>query len=115
MPFDNQTRSETGALFLRKEMHKNLERKGYIGIPLSQVDEVLANQFPDLSGRQITMARIPAIGKALRVDAVMTGTVQKFGEIRRAPLPRRRWKQHLFSVRLERARYSGNTTDLLLG
>jgi hypothetical protein len=81
MPLDNETNSVPGAIYLREVMYKNLGRKGYVALPLSEVDLRLSDQLGISLGGQITEDRIPAIGKALGVDAVITGTVQKFGTI----------------------------------
>ncbi len=84
MPLDNQTSSDSGALFLRKQMHKNLKKKGYISTRLSEVDQLLSDQFGILAGGEVTRDRIAPIGKALGVDAVITGTVLKFGNKNRS-------------------------------
>lgn len=81
MPLDNQTNSVPGALYLREVMYKNLGRKGYVALPLSEVDQLLSDRFGISLGGQVTEDRIPEIGKTLGVDAVITGTVQKFGTV----------------------------------
>jgi hypothetical protein len=81
MPLDNQTNSVPGAIYLREVMQKNLGRKGYAGKPLSEVDQLLSDRLGISVGGQITEDRIPEIGKTLGVDAVITGTVQKFGTV----------------------------------
>lgn len=75
MPFENQTDSDKGAVFLRKQMQNNLKKKGYVGTSLSDVDQLLSDQFPG----EVTTDSIQPIGKALGVDAVITGTLQQFG------------------------------------
>ena len=75
MPFENQTDSDKGAVFLRKVMQKNLKKKGYVGTSLSDVDQLLSDQFPGGP----TTDSIQPIGRALGVDAVITGTLQQFG------------------------------------
>ncbi len=79
LPFDNKTGSVAGARFLRKEMQRNLKNKGYVGIPLSDVDQLLTKQFGISHGGEVSESIISDIGKALKVDAVITGIVQKFG------------------------------------
>src|SRR2546428_1488132 len=81
MPLDNQTNSVPGAIYFREVMNKNLGRKGYVALPLSEVDQLLSDQLGISLGGQITEDRIPVIGKTLGVDAVITGTVQKFGTV----------------------------------
>ena len=81
LPFDNQTNSIPGALYLRKVIHQNLERKGYVALPLDETDHALSEKFGISLGGQITEEIIPAIGKTLGVDALITGTVQKFGAV----------------------------------
>ena len=81
MPLNNQTNSVPGAIYLREVMHNNLGRKGYVGTPLSEVDQLLSDRLGISLGGQITEDRIPEIGKTLGVDAVITGTVQKFGTV----------------------------------
>ncbi len=79
MPLDNQTNSVPGAIYVRQVMWQNLERKGYVALPLDATDLLLAEQFGLSLGGQITEAVIPEIGRALEVDAVLTGTLQHFG------------------------------------
>ena len=81
LPFDNQTNSVPGALYLREVFNENLGRKGYVARPLSEVDQLLSDRFGISLGGQITDDLIPEIGKALEVDAVIRGTVQKFGTV----------------------------------
>lgn len=75
MPFENQTDSDKGAVFLRNQMQRHLKEKGYVGTPLSDVDQLLSDQFP---GEVITDS-IQPIGKALGVHAVITGTLHQLG------------------------------------
>lgn len=79
LPLDNKTDSVSGARFLREEMQENLKEKGYVGTPLSDVDQLLADHFGISHGGEISESIISDIGKVLKVDAVITGTVQKFG------------------------------------
>ena len=80
-PLDNQTNSVPGAIAVRTALHKNLDRKGYVALPLFQIDQLLANQFGISLGGQITEDLIPAIGKVVQADAVMTGAVLRYGAI----------------------------------
>ena len=75
MPLENLTDSDQGAVFIRKEMQRNLKQKGYLGKSLSDVDRLLSEQFPG----EVSTDRIQRIGNALGVDAVITGTLQRFG------------------------------------
>lgn len=81
MPLDNQTNSVPGALYVREVMQKHLGDKGYVARSLNEVDHALAEQFGISLGGQLTEELIPRIGKALEVDAILTGTVQKFGTV----------------------------------
>jgi len=81
MPLDNQTNSVPGALYLREVMYKNLGQKGYVALPLSEVDQILSDRLGISVGGQVTEDRIMEIGKTLGVDAIITGTVQKFGTV----------------------------------
>jgi hypothetical protein len=81
LPLDNRTNSVRGALHLREVLHRNLDRKGYVALPLSNVDQLLSDQFGVSLGGQITDDLIPALGKALEVDAVITGTVLAYGRL----------------------------------
>lgn len=79
LPLDNQTNSVPGAIAVRTALHRNLDRKGYVALALFQIDQLLANQFGISLGGQITEDLIPAIGKVLEADAVMTGAVLAYG------------------------------------
>ncbi|MEO6667669.1 MAG: GNA1162 family protein [Nitrospiria bacterium] len=79
MPFDNQTNSVPGVLYVRQVVHDNLGRRGYAALPLAQTDETLSDQLGVSLGGQIDETMIQRIGEALGVDAVLTGTLQKFG------------------------------------
>lgn len=81
LPIDNQTNSVPGALYVRQVMHDNLERKGYVAPPLADVDRALSDQLGISLGGQVSEDLIPKIGRALEVDAVLTGTLQKFGTV----------------------------------
>jgi hypothetical protein len=81
MPLDNQTNSVPGAIYLREVMYENLRQKWYVALPISEVDQRLSDQLGISLGGQITEDRIPEIGKTLGVDAVIMGTVQKFGTV----------------------------------
>jgi hypothetical protein len=65
----------------RKVMHKNLEDKAYIPLDRDQIDQTLSNQLGISVGDQITEDLIPKIGKALGVDAVVSGVVIKFSPL----------------------------------
>ena len=75
----NQTDSDTAAHFLREEMYERLEIKGYAPTPLSDVDQLLADEFVPAADGEITRESISPIGRALAVDAVMIGALQRFG------------------------------------
>ena len=81
LPLDNQTNSVPGALYVRQVMHDHLERKGYAAPPLADVDRALSDQLGISLGGQVSEDLIPQIGQALGVDAVLTGTLQKFGTV----------------------------------
>ncbi|MFZ5862076.1 MAG: GNA1162 family protein [Nitrospirota bacterium] len=81
LPFDNQTNSVPGALYLRETMHDHLKEAGYEPRPLEEVDRALSDQFGVSLGGQVTEEMIPKVGAMLGVDAVLTGTVQKFGTV----------------------------------
>jgi hypothetical protein len=81
LPLDNQTNSVPGALYMREVMNTHLQDAGYAPQPLTEVDHALADQFGISLGGQVTEESIPKIGTALGVDAVLTGTVQKFGTV----------------------------------
>ena len=81
LPLDNQTNSVPGALYFRQVMHDNLERKGYAAPPLADVDRALSDQLGISLGGQVSEDLIPKIGQTLGVDAVLTGTLQKFGTV----------------------------------
>jgi hypothetical protein len=49
--------------------------------PLEEVDRTLSDQLGISLGGQATEDMIPRIGEVLGVDAVLTGTVQKFGTV----------------------------------
>jgi hypothetical protein len=79
LPLDNQTNSVPGSIAVRTVVHRNLDRKGYVALPLFETDQLLANQFGISLGGQITEDLLPAIGTALEADAVMTGAVLTYG------------------------------------
>jgi len=79
LPFTNETNSVSGALYLRQVIQEKIVRKGYSPRPLSEVDQILSDQFGISLGGQIDDSAIPEIGLALGVDAVMTGVVHRFG------------------------------------
>ena len=81
LPLDNQTNSVPGVLYVRQVMHENLARKGYAAPPLADVDRALSDQLGISLGGQVSEDLIPQIGQALGVDAVLTGTLQKFGTV----------------------------------
>ncbi|MBI3606954.1 MAG: DUF799 family lipoprotein [Nitrospirae bacterium] len=81
LPLDNQTNSVPGSLYVREVMHNNLRRKGYVATPLPDVDRILSDQLGISLGGQVTEADIRHIGETLGVDAVLTGTLQKFGTV----------------------------------
>lgn len=81
LPFDNQTNSVPGAIYLRDTMQERLREAGYESQPLDDVDRALADQLGVSLGGQITEDLIPRVGTTLGVDAVLTGTVQKFGTV----------------------------------
>ncbi len=81
LPLDNQTNSVPGALYVRQVMHENLGRKGYVAPPLADVDRALSDQLGISLGGQVSEDLIPKIGQILGVDAVLTGTLQKFGTV----------------------------------
>lgn len=81
LPLDNQTNSVPGALYLREAMQSHLAGKGYAAMPLADVDRALSDQFGISLGGQVSEDMIPRIGEVLGVDAVLTGTVQKFGTV----------------------------------
>ena len=79
LPFENETNSVKGALYLREVMQEKIGRKGYLPRPLSDVDQILSDQLGISLGGQISDSMLPEIGLALGVDTVMTGTVHRFG------------------------------------
>jgi len=79
LPFENETNSVKGALYLREVMQEKIGRRGYRPRPLSEVDQILSDQFGISLGGQIADPMLPEIGLALGVDTVMTGTVHRFG------------------------------------
>jgi hypothetical protein len=81
MPLDNQTNSVPGVLYVRQVLHENLGRKGYVAPPLAEVDQILSDRLGISLGGQISESTIQEIGKTLEVDAVITGTLQKFGTV----------------------------------
>lgn len=81
MPFDNHTNSVPGALYVRQILHDNLGKRGYVAQPLTQVDQTLSDQLGLSLGGQIDQTMIRRIGETLGVDAVLTGTLQKFGTV----------------------------------
>lgn len=81
LPLDNQTNSVPGALYLREAMQRHLAGKGYDAMPLADVDRALSDQLGISLGGQVSEDMIPRIGEVLGVDAVLTGTVQKFGTV----------------------------------
>src|SRR3972149_4899425 len=81
LPLANQTNSVPGALYVRQVMHENRERKGYAVPPLADIDRALSDQLGISLGGQVSEDLIPKIGQALGVDAVLTGTLQKFGTV----------------------------------
>ncbi len=81
LPFDNQTNSVPGALYLRETMQERLQATGYEPRPLDEVDRTLADQLGVSLGGQVTEDLIPQVGATLGVDAVLIGTVQKFGTV----------------------------------
>lgn len=81
LPLDNQTNSVPGALYMREVMNTRLKNAGYEPQALEQVDRALSDQFGVSLGGQITEDMISKIGTTLGVDAVMTGTIQKFGTV----------------------------------
>lgn len=81
MPLDNQTNSVPGALYVRQVLHDNLGRRGYAALPPAQVDQTLSDQLGLSLGGQIDETMIQRIGETLGVDAVLTGTLQKFGTV----------------------------------
>lgn len=81
LPFDNQTNSVPGALYLRDTMQERLQKSGYEPRPLDEVDRALADQLGVSLGGQVTEDLIPRIGATLGVDAVLIGTIQKFGTV----------------------------------
>jgi hypothetical protein len=78
LPLANETNSVTGARMMRKYMHENLLDKGYIALDREEIDQILSDRFGISLGEQITVNLIPEIGKALKVDAVVTGVAKKF-------------------------------------
>jgi len=78
LPFVNETNSVTAARLVRKTMHENVVDKGYIALDGDEVDQILSNRFGISIGEQISENLIPEIGKALKVDAVVTGVVKKY-------------------------------------
>jgi hypothetical protein len=81
MPFDNQTNSVPGALYLRESLQQQLKDAGYEPQPLEDVNRALSDQLGVSLGGQITEDLIPQIGETLGVDAVLIGTVQRFGTV----------------------------------
>lgn len=81
LPLDNQTNSVPGALYVREAMQGHLADKGYEATPLGEVDRTLSDQLGISLGGQVSEEMIPRIGETLGVDAVLTGTVQKFGTV----------------------------------
>ncbi len=81
LPLDNQTNSVAGALYVREVMHRNLSLKGYVPTPLQAVDQTLANRMGISLGGQIREVDIKEVGTALEVDAVLFGTLTKFGTV----------------------------------
>lgn len=81
LPLDNQTNSVPGMLYVRQVMHENLGRKGYAAPPLADVDRALSDQLGISLGGQVSENLITKIGQTLGVDAVLTGTLQKFGTV----------------------------------
>lgn len=81
LPLDNQTNSVPGALYVREAMQGHLADKGYVATPLEEVDRALADQLGISLGGQVAEEMIPQVGATLGVDAVLTGTVQKFGTV----------------------------------
>lgn len=81
LPLDNQTNSVPGALYVREVMQAHLKDKGYVATPLEEVDRTLADQLGISLGGQVTEELIPKVGTTLGVDAVLTGTVRKFGTV----------------------------------
>lgn len=81
MPFDNQTNSVPGALYVRQVLHDSLGKRGYVAQPLAQIDRTLADQLGISLGGQIDQTMIRRIGEILGVDAVLTGTLQRFGTV----------------------------------
>jgi hypothetical protein len=65
----------------REVMHKNLRDKAYIPLDRDQIDQTLSNQLGISLGDQITEDLIPKIGKALGVDAVVSGVVNRFSPL----------------------------------
>ncbi len=81
LPLDNQTNSVAGSLYVRQVMYENLGRKGYVATPVVDVDRTLSDQLGISLGGQVAEADIRHIGETLGVDAVLTGTLQKFGTV----------------------------------
>jgi hypothetical protein len=81
LPLDNQTNSVPGALYLREAMQGHLRDKGYVATPLEEVDRTLADQLGISLGGQVSEELIPRVGTTLGVDAVLTGTLQKFATV----------------------------------
>jgi hypothetical protein len=66
---------------MREVMNTRLKDAGYEPQALEQVDHALSDQFGVSLGGQVTEDMLPKIGATLGVDAVLTGTVQKFGTV----------------------------------
>ncbi|MHC4742234.1 MAG: hypothetical protein ACYS8Z_09995 [Planctomycetota bacterium] len=60
-------------------MYETLGIKGYVPTPLSEVDQLLADEFVPAADGEVKGDSISPIGRALRVDAVMIGALQRFG------------------------------------
>ncbi|MFZ2540496.1 MAG: GNA1162 family protein [Gallionella sp.] len=81
MPLDNQTNSVAGTLYMREEMVALLKFKGYVPMPIEQIDQQLANLFGISMGGQVTEPELPKIAAGLGVDAIMVGTLKTFSAV----------------------------------
>jgi hypothetical protein len=81
LPLVNETVSMLAGRRFREVMHKNLRDKAYIPLDRDQIDQTLSNQLGISLGDQITEDLIPKIGKALGVDAVVSGVVNRFSPL----------------------------------
>ncbi|HBO83999.1 MAG TPA: hypothetical protein DD641_03315, partial [Deltaproteobacteria bacterium] len=78
LPLINNTNSVDGPQFVRKQLSERLPKYHYQVQPLKDVDIVLRDQMGVTLGSQLEMTTPQELGKVVRADALIYGTLMDF-------------------------------------